>query len=277
MYITDDGKTRIYITLQEGRTSPMLGVCPNGTVTVDWGDGTEPDVLTGTSTSSDKWTPTHRYASAGDYVISLSVDGEMGFTGNIDNDSGILRYTSGSDTRNRVYQNCVKKIEIGENAMFASYGTFSKCRKLESITIPKGVSDLGTSSFYSCTTLRCIVVPNGVISCGTGVFSSCSKLEYITIPNGFYVIWGSLFKYDYFLKGITIPKSVEAIKKDAFGNCHDIRYFNFSGFVSVPPLESTTAFADIPADCQMLIPSALFDKWRAATNWTALAKYMVAV
>ena len=35
MYITDDGKTRIYIRLEEGRTSPMLGVRPNGTVTVD--------------------------------------------------------------------------------------------------------------------------------------------------------------------------------------------------------------------------------------------------
>jgi hypothetical protein len=53
----DDGKTRVYISLPEGRTSPMLGCCPNGTVTVDWGDGTEPDVLTGTSTSSVKWTP----------------------------------------------------------------------------------------------------------------------------------------------------------------------------------------------------------------------------
>ena len=43
-----DGKTRVYIHLEYGRTSPMLGVCPNGTVTVDWGDGTEPDTLTGT-------------------------------------------------------------------------------------------------------------------------------------------------------------------------------------------------------------------------------------
>lgn len=65
MYITDDGKTRIYIHLEEGRTSPMLGVCPNGTVTVDWGDGTTPDTLTGTSTSTAKWTPNHNYAAPG--------------------------------------------------------------------------------------------------------------------------------------------------------------------------------------------------------------------
>ena len=64
MYTTDDGTTRLYITLQEGRTSPMLGVGVNGTVTVDWGDGTEPDVLTGTSVSTTKWTPNHAYAAA---------------------------------------------------------------------------------------------------------------------------------------------------------------------------------------------------------------------
>ena len=35
IYTTNDGKTRIYITLGEGRTSPLLGCCPNGTVIVD--------------------------------------------------------------------------------------------------------------------------------------------------------------------------------------------------------------------------------------------------
>ena len=39
-YITDDGKTRIYISLDEGRLSPYLGFAINGTATVDWGDET---------------------------------------------------------------------------------------------------------------------------------------------------------------------------------------------------------------------------------------------
>lgn len=76
MYSTDDGMTRIYIHLEEGRTSPMLGICPNGTVTVDWGDGTDADVLTGTSLTTVQWTPTHHYASHGDYIIRLAIDGD---------------------------------------------------------------------------------------------------------------------------------------------------------------------------------------------------------
>ena len=105
MYITDDGKTRIYIHLEEGGTSPMLGVCPKGTVTVDWGDGTTPDTLTGTSTSAVKWTPNHDYAAPGDYVIKLTVDGYIGFQGATysEGETTILSYTSDTRTTNYLY------------------------------------------------------------------------------------------------------------------------------------------------------------------------------
>ena len=101
-YITDDGATRIYIRLPEDRKSPVIGVCPKGTVTVDWGDGTAPDILTGTSVTSVKWTPTHNYAKSGEYVIRLFVDGTVGFYGNgtAYNFAYLLRGYSGEDNRN---------------------------------------------------------------------------------------------------------------------------------------------------------------------------------
>lgn len=71
-YITDDGKTRIYIHLEEGRTSPMLGIGTNGTILVDWGDGSTPDALTGENAGLTTWSPTHNYPAAGDYVIQLT-------------------------------------------------------------------------------------------------------------------------------------------------------------------------------------------------------------
>jgi hypothetical protein len=115
-YRTGDGKTHIFIHLEEGRTSPMLGVCPNGTVDVDWGDGTAHDTLTGTSTSIVKWTSNHSYTSAGNYVIKLTVDGSMNFYGVSSSNqcTAILRYTNGSDRRNVSYQNAVKSIWVGD-------------------------------------------------------------------------------------------------------------------------------------------------------------------
>ena len=152
MYITDDGKTRIYIRLEEGRTSPMLGVCPNGTVTVDWGDGTTPDTLTGTSTTAVKWTPNHAYAAPGEYVIKLTVDGTMGFYGDLSSyvSSTILRYSSSDDNRNRVYQNSVQKIEIGNGVTSIGDSAFGSCYSLASITIPDGVTSIGYYAFDNC-------------------------------------------------------------------------------------------------------------------------------
>ena len=210
MYITDDGKTRIYIRLEEGRTSPMLGVCPNGTVTVDWGDGTTPDTLTGTSTSTVKWTPNHAYAAAGEYTIKLTVDGTMGFYGTsvFNQFSAILLYSSSPDARNYVYRNSVQKIELS----------------------------------------------NSVTSIGNYVFNSCYSLASITIPN-----------------------SVTSIGNYSFSSCYSVAFYDFSIHTSVPTLASTNAFINIASDCQIRVPASLVDEWKAATNWSTYASYIVGV
>ena len=323
-YITDDGKTRIYITLTEGRTSPMLGVCPNGTVTVDWGDGTEPDVLTGTSTSTAQWTPTHNYASAGGYVITLTVDGEMGLYGESSSSagSGILRNSSSADNRNIVYRNSVRKVEIGNsvtsigdraflncyslasitipngvtyidsnafgscyslasitipNSASISSSAFSGCYSLVSITIPNGVTYIDSSTFSSCYSLVSITIPNGVTSIRSNAFDYCYSLASITIPNGVTSISSSAFYYCYSLASITIPNSVTSIGSGTFYFCYGLRYADFSHHTVVPTLLKTNAFNNIPADCEIRVPAALYDEWIAATNWSTYASQIVAV
>ena len=250
-----DGKTRVYIHLEYGRTSPMLGVCPKGTVTVDWGDGTEPDTMTGASTTAVKWT-THEYTAPGDYVIALTVEGTMGFygDGNSNQYSGILRYASGADTRNRAYQNAVQKVEIGEGVTSISSYAFFNCYSIASITIPEGVTSIGNNAFQGCPSLASITIQEGVTSIGGYTLHNC-----------------------YSLASITIPESVTSIGNGVFSNCYGIRYYDFTASASVPALSSTNAFSGIPSDCQMLIPAALYDEWSAATNWTTYASYMVAV
>ena len=179
MYSTDDGTTRIYIHLEDGRTSPMLGICPNGTVTVDWGDGTTPDILTGTSMTTVQWTPTHNYVSSGDYVIKLTVDGEAQLYGSSGSNgySYILRYGSASDSRNRVYQNSILKVEIGAGIRIGN-SAFYNCYSLSSITIPDGVTSIGNNAFYNCYSLSSITIPDSVTSIGSSAFYNCYGIGY---------------------------------------------------------------------------------------------------
>ena len=279
MYITDDGKTRVYITLPEGRTSPRLGVCPNGTVTVDWGDGTEPDVLTGTSTTSVKWTPNHQYASAGDYVISLTVDGEMGFYGKSSSEeyAGILRYASSYDGRNRVYHNAVKKIEIGNSVTSIGNYAFSYCYSLTSVVIPNSVTSIAAKAFYRCYGLTSIAIPNSGTSIGNDVFFDCYGLTSIAIPNSVTFIDAMVLYNCYSLTSVAIPNGVTSIAAKAFGYCYALRYVDFTNHTAVPTLSNTNAFSSLSSDCEIRVPAALYDEWIAATNWSTYAKKIVAV
>ena len=325
MYITDDGKTRIYIRLEEGRTSPMLGVCPNGTVTVDWGDGTTPDTLTGTSTSTVKWAPKHAYAAPGEYVIKLTADGTMGFYGGymFSLGSAILQYSSSSDNRDYVYRDSVRKIELGNGVTSIGDNAFYSCHSLASITIPNGVTSIGDDAFNSCYSLASITIPNGVTSIGTyafrycyslasitipdgvtsiveGTFNYCHSLASITIPNGVTSIGHAAFEHCYSLASITIPNSVTSIGSqtfhncyslasitipngvtsignNAFNSCYGVAFYDFTDYTSVPTLANTNAFTKISVDCQIRVPASLVDEWKAATNWSTYASYIVGV
>lgn len=219
-----DGDTHIWIHLEDGRTSPMLGCCPNGTVTVDWGDGAAKDTLTGTSTSTVKWTPTHNYANPGDYVITLVVDGSVGFLGTdaSNQHACILRHSEGSDARNRAYQNSVKKVELGKGITAIGDYAFSYCYSLTSVTIPEGVTSIGIYAFNYCCSLSSANIPDGVTSIGNSAFVNCYSLASVTIPDSVTSIGNSAFGYCYSLASVTIPNGVTSTGEFVFNYCYSL-------------------------------------------------------
>ena len=244
MYITDDGKTRIYIHLEEGRTSPVLGVCANGTVDIDWGDGTTHDTLTGSSTSTAVYTSAHSYAAPGDYVIQLTVTGSMGFRSN-----GPLMYASESDNRDYVYRNATRKVEFGSGVTSISSYAFFTCFSLSSITIPDGVTSIGNQAFRDFFSLSSITIPDGVTSIGNQAFSNCHSLSSITIPDG-----------------------VTSIGDQAFRGCYGLAHIYFLP-TTPPSVSNSNAFTDIPTDCVIHVPAGSLSAYTSATNYPSSSTY----
>ena len=313
MYITDDGKTRIYIHLEEGRTSPMLGVCPNGTVDIDWGDGTTHDTLTGSDTSTAVYTSAHSYAAPGDYVIQLTVTGSMGFGSN-----GLLIYASESGNRDSAYSNTIRKVELGSGVTsIGSYAfqscyslssitipdsvtsisgyAFNYCYSLSSITIPDSVTSIGSYAFYDCVNLSSITIPDGVTSISSSAFSNCVNLSSITIPDGVTSIGNYAFIYCYSLSSITIPDSVTSIGSSAFYNCYSLSSITIPDSVTSigssafqncygvahlyflpttpPSVSQSDAFSNIPTDCVIHVPVGSLSAYTSATNYPPSSTY----
>lgn len=157
----NDGDTHIWVSMQEGRTSPRLVAYPNGTVTIDWGDGTDPDILTGTSIGVKKETPTHEYAKAGEYVITIKVDGTLLLKG----DSGRIFFTlnAGSDNRNDAYCCAVQRVEFGENVQLGEK-VLQNGKNVRGVILHESLTSIPSYGLSGCAYLTTIKVPRSVMS-----------------------------------------------------------------------------------------------------------------
>ncbi len=91
-------------------------------------------------------------------------------------------------------------------------------RTLTSVTIPGGVTSIGTSTFQDCTALTSVTIPNSVTTIGTRAFQNCTALTSVTIPSGVTSIGDSAFGSCSALTSVTIPASVTSIGQNAFTN-----------------------------------------------------------
>ena len=297
MYITDDGATRLHIRIATiGRmTVPLyIGQTVSNGVSIDWGDGNAAETLSGTGNVNTS----HTYAEPGDYIISLMPDDGCTLSLGLDKTFNCVMGSTGDN--GKVYCNMLQDVSIGKNVTSISGYAFSQCHSLASITISTGVTSIGTYAFQNCYSLASITIPNSVTSIGNfafyychslasittpdsvtsignSAFSECHSLASITIPDSVTSIGNSAFSECYSLASITIPAGVTSISNFAFGYCYGMRYYDFSACTAIPALSNKNAFNNIPSDCQMLIPSALYNNWKSATNWATYASKMVSV
>ena len=293
MYITASGDTEIDVHFTDAaRLSPILTIAVNGTVTVNWGDGTTADTVTGTSLTTRQAVP-HTYSAVGDYTIKIHVT-SGNFTFNGSSSYTLLRKnTSGNESR--IYANCVQAVRFGTGVTSIGNYAFNTCYSLASVTIPGGVTSIGGTAFQYCSSLASITIPSDVTSIGSSVFCSCSSLASITIPSGVTSIGSSAFSSCYGLASITIPSGVTSIVDSAFSSCSSLASITipsgvtsignsaFSGCYGIkeyhvkptsPPTLGTTPFTNIVSDCVIYVPSAKVNDYKGATGWSSYASYM---
>ena len=293
MYVTDDGKTRLYITIAApGRQDVPLYISQtvaNGVI-IDWGDGSPTETLAGTGNVNTA----HHYAEIGDYVITLNqIDGcTLGLESGSSNFS-ILGDSSSNSIA--VYPNMLRRVEIGNRVTSVGDYAFYSCNSLEFILIPNNITRIGISALSSCYSLRNVSIPNSVTDLyGSSQISSCYLLRNVSIPNSITTLPGSLFSYCSALVSITIPDSITNIESQplyycdslvnitipsnvtsigymAFEGCASIKEFHFRSVVP-PNLLSANVFSNTPSDCIIYVPQGALSAYQSAENWSDYAE-----
>lgn len=283
MYITDDGKTRLYIHLEEGRLHPyMLFWLRSGTSgTIDWGDGSNAEPFT---TSGNIFYDTnHLYSQSGDYIISITVD--TGYL-NIEGQSNYSYIMYGNAVADNLYRYALKKIEFGNNCGIGNLGfwncgslisvsgrynlsstsrnMYERCFSVTHINVGR-VTSIGQYAFNNCYLLSSITIANSVTSIGQYAFNGCYSLLSVTIPISVTSIGVSAFSYCQSLTHITIPSAVTSIGQYAFSGCSGLSSIKFTS--ATPPTVGASTFTGVPTDCVIYVPTGYLSDYTSAQNY----------
>lgn len=296
LYITDDRKTRLYITIDEFSDTDasimfsFLDTVDGGPVTIEWGDGTSEETMY--TTDARCHSVSHTYAETGDYVISITVpDGQLVSLGDDTETVDTAQHNVFGVMSNTVsYQSSrLRRVELGANTeVVLGYGggyAFYNCTKLESITIPKEISDIGSDTFGQCYSLRHINLP--AVGLRRRAFRETRGMGSISIGPG-YGSWGD---YAFLGSGVVdfiVPEGVTSIPPCTFTNTSAMTYLQFPSTVasiSTNALQGNASYAIDFRECSSVpvlasadelgaylwVPSELHAEWITADNWSTYA------
>lgn len=249
-------------------------------VTIDWGDGSVVETVSGTGNV----TATHTYTSAGatsmPIILKLTPDDEVDFEiGH--GTSASTKFITGSVVGNylpidmAILGRCVIKsyafsssyllhsiiishLATAPNMAYA----FLNCPSLQGIVLPNSITELGTNVFQYCDGINNISLPAGLSNIGANALQNLKKVELLTFPDtvtyfGGNSLSGIIFEKFSFPRNMTIPSNSSGLFTDcvrlktidwngvtgSFGNSV------FSGCYSLEKLEFPEGITQLGSSC----------------------------
>jgi hypothetical protein len=266
-YITTSGKTEFDIEVTEANRFNgiiwLLYFRLYKYATVNWGDGTSDQNVTGGSSNPAYVTVQHIYAQTGSYTITIEPDHETGsyfcFGAGSVSGPNILRTIND----NRLVTLSIKHIRIGKNFhVDNNFYTFCNLGNLETVTIPSTLNNNTSRLFYNCHSLKCAVIPHGITDLKTDSFYSCEHLEFVSIPKSVITYSGNVhFQRCTSLKMLTIPQGPTSIPTSFVQACSSLTKFHIpSGVETI----GEAVFSGCQALRKVTIPSSVTSVGKSA-------------
>lgn len=139
------------------------------------------------------------------------------------------------------------------------------------ITIPSGMTKVGSYAFYYCNNLTGVTIPGSVIEIAGYAFSNCASLTRVTLNEGLQIINSGAFTSTKNVSEITIPSTVTTINASALRFYPDSKLTVYM-LPTTPPTLSTSVFWTTYLK-KIVVPKGTLSAYSSATNWSAYADY----
>ena len=124
----------------------------------------------------------------------------------------------------------IKEVSIPDTIIEIENGMFDSCRSLTSVTIGRGVADIGNIAFSKCSKLENINVSekNANYSSVGGILYNKQRTEMIMVPRA--------------TKEVDVPNTVTKIKNYAFYNCDNLKMITIGDRVTDIEIEEVSFY-----------------------------------
>lgn len=235
-----------------------------------------------TITENGEYTHDAGYTGLGVVTVNVAASGGEEDTARAIVERTVTEYIDSEITTvgNRAFYECkdLSKISM-PNLLTTGSEAFVGCSSLKEF-VSETATIIGTRNFQNCTSLERVYLPlaNNNANTAPGQFSGCSALRDVYIP-----VWrrpqGSLFKNCVSLEKVDLPMAYE-LQNEVFSGCVklkalSLRNFANNGVVTISNMNAFTGtpFAEGGTGGVLLIPSALVESYKTATNWSVIYGY----
>ncbi len=115
----------------------------------------------------------------------------------------------------------IESVTIAEECKVIAAYAFNDCKKLQGISIPGGVLEIGRNAFYGCSKLKMATLSSGVMGVGYWAFGYCG-LTSVSLPDSLINIQEHAFSYCQKLTSVRIPDSITSIAPYTFQGCYQL-------------------------------------------------------
>ena len=165
------------------------------------------------------------------------------------------------------YTHMIRSISLPEGMTTIGTSAFADCKYVHSIVIPSSVERIYDSAFENCRMLSEIQFgEDGVLTeLGSWAFYNCHELKELAIPEGVTSIGYATFYGCTYLNELTLPATMEYIADNGFAYCAKLQKMTVNAIT--PPQVDARTFEDVDRSIPVYVPAESVDAYKAAPVW----------